>query len=147
MHKSTKIQTVESLLSRTVSVEGCLEWTGFTRGGYGRVTTQGKVLTVTRLIWTLQHGEIPEGNVVRHTCDNPKCCNPEHLVIGTRGDKMQDRFNRGRYSLFPLKIWWKLLSRVEYPKQVLLDSSTLTKVTSLASIVESIEVQDDIKRY
>ena len=109
MHKSTKIQTVESLLSRTVSVEGCLEWTGSTRGGYGRVTTQGKGWTVIRLIWTLQHGEIPEGNVVRHTCDNPKCCNPEHLVVGTQGDNMQDRFNRGRYSLFPLPSMVKAL--------------------------------------
>lgn len=102
MHKSTKIQTVETLLSRTVSVEGCLVWTGSTRGGYGRVTTQGKEWTVTRLIWTLKHGAISEGYVIRHTCDNPKCCNPEHLIIGTHNDNMQDRFNRGRYSMYPL---------------------------------------------
>lgn len=102
MHKSTKIQTVEILLSRTVSVEGCLVWTGSTRGGYGRVTTQGKEWTVTRLIWTLKHGAISEGYVIRHTCDNPKCCNPEHLIVGTHNDNMQDRFNRGRYSMYPL---------------------------------------------
>lgn len=102
MHKSTKIQTVDSLLSRTVRVGDCLEWTGSTRDGYGRVTTQGKGWTVVRLIWTLQHGGIPDGHVIRHTCDKSKCCNPAHLLTGTRADNMQDRFSRGRYSMYPL---------------------------------------------
>lgn len=101
MHKLTKVQTVESLLYRTVESNGCLEWQGSKRGGYGRVTTQGKGWTVIRLLWTLLHGEIPEGSVIRHTCDNPACCNPEHLTIGTQGDNMEDRFRRGRYSMFP----------------------------------------------
>ncbi|QPW70043.1 tail tubular A-like protein [Klebsiella phage SH-Kp 152410] len=38
MHKLTKVQTVQSLLSRTIPDGGCLEWTGSLRSGYGRVT-------------------------------------------------------------------------------------------------------------
>lgn len=36
------------------------------------------------------------GLVVRHTCDNPRCINPEHLVIGTKADNNRDRAARGR---------------------------------------------------
>lgn len=36
------------------------------------------------------------GLVVRHTCDNTRCINPEHLIIGTRGDNNRDRAERGR---------------------------------------------------
>jgi hypothetical protein len=34
--------------------------------------------------------------VVRHSCDNPQCCNPNHLVMGTQADNIADRENRGR---------------------------------------------------
>ena len=37
-----------------------------------------------------------KGKVVRHTCDNPRCINPEHLVIGTHKDNSQDMVQRGR---------------------------------------------------
>lgn len=37
-----------------------------------------------------------KGKVVRHTCDNPRCINPEHLLIGSRGDNNRDRAERGR---------------------------------------------------
>jgi hypothetical protein len=39
---------------------------------------------------------IPPGMVVRHTCDNPPCVNPQHLLLGTQGDNVADRKNRGR---------------------------------------------------
>ncbi|WPJ56087.1 hypothetical protein RCIP0109_00026 [Klebsiella phage RCIP0109] len=101
MHKLTKVQTVQSLLSRTVPNGECLEWTGSLRSGYGRVTTQGKGWTVIRLIWELRNGPIDKGLVVRHKCDNRKCCKPEHLELGTRADNMNDRFIRGGYSMYP----------------------------------------------
>ena len=41
-------------------------------------------------------GEIPEGMVVRHKCDNKSCINPEHLELGTLNDNIQDKVKRNR---------------------------------------------------
>jgi hypothetical protein len=51
----------------------------------------------SRVAYTLYKGEIPSGKIVRHTCDNGFCVNPEHLILGTQFDNMQDRKNRGRW--------------------------------------------------
>jgi hypothetical protein len=50
--------------------------------------------TSQRLTWLVHRGEIPDGQVVRHTCDNPPCCNPAHLVLGTSGDNVADAQER-----------------------------------------------------
>jgi hypothetical protein len=42
----------------------------------------------------MSHGPIPEGMVVRHKCDNRKCCNPAHLELGTQAKNVQDMFER-----------------------------------------------------
>lgn len=50
-----------------------------------------------RTAWQIEHGQrIPLGLVIRHTCDNPPCCNPAHLVIGTHRDNGRDMIQRGR---------------------------------------------------
>jgi hypothetical protein len=42
---------------------------------------------------------IPVGMFILHSCDNPSCCNPEHLSVGTPKDNTQDMMNKGRYKL------------------------------------------------
>ena len=49
-----------------------------------------------RLVYLQFYGPIPEGKVVRHTCDTPRCINPKHLQIGTRAENSQDMVERGR---------------------------------------------------
>lgn len=49
-----------------------------------------------RIAYCIAYGDIPDGNVVRHKCDNAKCINPSHLELGTHEDNMKDRAERGR---------------------------------------------------
>lgn len=78
----------------------CWEWNAALSHGYGVFGT-GSERQAHRIMWTQLHGEIGEGMVVMHSCDNPKCCNPSHLSLGTHADNMRDMSikNRGTTKL------------------------------------------------
>lgn len=66
--------------------------------GYGQlVYPKSKVIRAHRLSYLLHHGDIPDGLVVRHSCDNRICVNPAHLSLGTRADNLDDARSRGRW--------------------------------------------------
>ena len=48
-----------------------------------------------RASWLIHKGEIPEGFIVCHSCDNPICSNPDHLYLGTYQENVRDAFNTG----------------------------------------------------
>lgn len=51
--------------------------------------------------WEVAHKcRVPAGKVVMHSCDNPRCINPEHLKAGTQGENVYDSIQKGRYNAF-----------------------------------------------
>ena len=67
------------------------------KDGYPRVFRHGKDRRMSRYVWSEYNSqEIPEGMVVRHTCDKPGCINPEHLKLGTQIENLADMRARNR---------------------------------------------------
>lgn len=64
--------------------------------GYGAVWNGTRLIKTHRRAYELAHGPIPEGMLVCHTCDNPPCCNPAHLWIGTTYQNAMDREKKKR---------------------------------------------------
>lgn len=78
---------------------GCWIWLGHLSGckmQYGKISVNRRSIGAHRASYAAHNGEIPDGHCVRHICDNPACVNPDHLVLGTNQDNVDDRNRRGR---------------------------------------------------
>lgn len=79
--------------------DDCWPWTGGHDGsdGYGRAYDGKRTRQAHDIAWELSTGKkLRRGRLVRHTCDNPPCCNPKHLLDGTQRDNYADSARRGR---------------------------------------------------
>ena len=88
----------ERLKARSVENEnGCWIWSGSkaTRG-YGKMRVNGVGTAAHRYSYSVNHGSIPDGMIVCHTCDTPSCVNPDHLFVGTTKDNYDDMIKKGR---------------------------------------------------
>jgi len=90
-------------------MSGCWLWSGALNvSGYGKLSvindklsksrkrTIRQGISAHRLSYEFYKGPIPKGLLIRHTCDNRCCVNPDHLILGTDADNIADCVRRGR---------------------------------------------------
>lgn len=65
-------------------------------GRYPKCVRNKKIWKISRLKYLEHKGEIPKGLIIRHTCDNRMCINPDHLILGTHKQNAEDRKLRNR---------------------------------------------------
>lgn len=78
--------------------DDCWPWSGYRMPkGYGRTYFDGRWWLAHRLAYALERDPgLPVGQPVLHSCDNPPCCNPSHLFLGSRADNNADMDAKGR---------------------------------------------------
>jgi hypothetical protein len=97
-----------------VNIKGedeCWNWKGYKNdGGYGRTWIEDRGYYAHRVIFNLAYPntitlsapkDSDEAGFLLHTCDNPSCCNPKHLFVGTHADNMADKVAKNRQAKFP----------------------------------------------
>ncbi len=86
------------LFKRLVTKEnGCMEFTGALDGSrYGIVWKDSRNRGAHILTYEYYNGPFPDFLCVLHKCDNPPCCNPSHLFLGTKKDNFDDMVSKGR---------------------------------------------------
>jgi hypothetical protein len=78
-------------------LDDCWIWKGnLSRQGYGTIKDNKKSVAAHRVSWRLHNGDIPDGMIIMHKCDNPLCVRPDHLELGTKQDNMLDMKRKGR---------------------------------------------------
>ena len=90
---------LERIMARVVidPVKGCWIFQGArTNRGYAKIYYKGRLRLVHRALFEDMHGELPDDIDVRHSCDNPPCCNPDHLDPVT----VRENTLRGEAKLF-----------------------------------------------
>ena len=95
------VGSFELFWSKVVKTDNCWIWMGQRNDlGYGKfqysLLKKKHYLYAHQFSYIITYGSITEGECVRHTCDNPSCVRPEHLILGSQAENMQDKIARGR---------------------------------------------------
>lgn len=84
-------------VDKSAGPDKCWPWQGHRLPtGYGRLVLHGKFIGAHRVAYELEYNKKPGDLFVCHKCDNPICCNPRHLFLGTHQDNMDDKVQKGR---------------------------------------------------
>lgn len=127
-----KLTTIpERFWSRVDQSGECWEWQGQIekRSGYGVFyhAAEGRDRRAHCFSYELAHGVIPDGQVIRHACDNRRCVRPDHLVPGTQAENVGDMIARGRLATgdrcgarkYPERYRWKPTHALRmYPERI-----------------------------
>lgn len=105
--EEVKEKTIERFWSKIKfgNADECWEWQrALTKAGYGMFglgRTVDGLMYAHRYVFTRVVDDFDNTLQVLHKCDNPACCNPNHLFAGTQKDNMRDCKNKGRASKPP----------------------------------------------
>ena len=96
-HLGRRQQTIARFWANVDQSSECWEWKAARDPyGYGAARYEAKKIHSHRLAYILTYGPIPKGMQICHRCDNPPCCRPDHLFLGTAADNAADREQKGR---------------------------------------------------
>ncbi len=99
MRDFTELERVRFMSHVEKKENGCWLWVGArNEKGYGIVGLRGITTKAHRISYQMFVREISREECALHHCDNPPCCNPEHLFIGDRNENNQDMIRKGRYN-------------------------------------------------
>lgn len=84
----------------------CWNWTANKTHGYGVLATKKPYSAekAHRFSWMLHYGEIPNGMAICHSCDNPSCVNPNHLMLATQKANMIDAAKKGKLKFYKIGV-------------------------------------------
>ena len=89
-----------SKVDKSGGPDACWPWTGaLFKNGYAQIVIDYKKVRVNRAALMFSGVDIPPGHEVCHKCDNPPCCNPAHLFVGTRKDNAADMVAKHRQAV------------------------------------------------
>lgn len=89
-------------VDQSAGPNACWPWTrSMDKNGYGEIRINHETYFAHRVsLQILGYTEVRVSDVVRHKCDNPICCNPAHLIIGTQADNVMDMHERNRQQAY-----------------------------------------------